>query len=234
MASREDEDRERRPPGRWEGEAQHASLATEPWRRESAHTSREAHPRGFAGEETHGGSYAGTAYGSGRWSEAATPAPSGYSGPSGTGYGQSCQGQSGYGHAEARPTAPETGVSYTGTSGYAGYAGARHTRVPTPAGTQDADRSRPDWLDTDYQQWRDEQMRKLDDDYQTWRQARYRKFADEFNAWRASRQDTTGATLSPTSPSPDTGSAAAVSSGHDSDGSAPADDASTPSSSQPQ
>jgi hypothetical protein len=117
------------------------------------------------------GRWEGTAYGSGA---------------SITGYGQTAQPCSGYGHTKP---SPDAGVSYAGSTGYAGYAG--HTisagtatpPVPAPGGPP------TDWLDMDYQQWRDEQLRKLDHDYRTWRQARYRRFADEFDAWRSSRQD---------------------------------------------
>ena len=105
-------------------------------------------------EEQGQGPYAGTAYGCGPWGGPAAQTPSGYSGPSGT--------------------------------GYAGYASARDRSIPALG---DVQRQRPDWDDVDYQQWRNEQVRKLDTEYQTWRQARYRKFADEFDAWRASRQD---------------------------------------------
>jgi hypothetical protein len=143
-------------------------------------------PRGWEAQAQHDGPYAGTAYGSGRWGSHAAQTPSGYGGPSGTGYDQTCPGQSGYGQAERDASHPVGGVSYAGTAGYAGYASTRHTRALTYS---DAQRQRPDWDDIDYQQWRNEQLRKLDIDYQTWRQARYRKFADEFDAWRASRQD---------------------------------------------
>ena len=121
-----------------------------------------------------------------RWGSHAAQAPSGYSGPSGTGYGQTCPGQSGYGQTERENSQPASGVSYAGTVGYAGYASARHTSARGPG---DAQRQHPDWDDIDYLQWRDAQLRKLDTDYETWRQARYRKFADEFDAWRATRQN---------------------------------------------
>lgn len=41
--------------------------------------------------------------------------------------------------------------------------------------------------DSDYQQWRDEQMRHLDNDYHAWRGERYKKFSDEFGEWRRNR-----------------------------------------------
>ncbi len=137
-------------------------------------------------EEQGQGPYAGTAYGGGPWGGHAAQTPSGYSGPSGTGYGQTCPGQSGYGQTRRDASHSVGGVSYAGTTGYAGYASARDRSAPALG---DVQRQRPDWDDVDYQQWRNEQVRKLDTEYQTWRQARYRKFADEFDAWRASRQD---------------------------------------------
>ncbi len=174
MASRDDEEHGHRPPSRWEGEA--------------------LRPRGQASPSSQDSTDAGTAYGSGHWGSHAAQTPSGYSGPSGTGYGETCPGQSGYGQTERDASHSVGGVSYAGTTGYAGYASAHHTRGPTPI---DAQHQRPDWDDIDYQQWRNEQMRKLDTDYQIWRQARYRKFADEFDAWRASRQDSARATAPP-------------------------------------
>lgn len=228
MASRDDEDREHRAPSRWEADAPRASqvAGAEPWRRDAAHVRQEAGPRGFAGEGSHGAAAAGTVYGSGRWSSLGSQSPSGYSGPSGTGYGQSCPGQSGYGQAEG---AHGSGVSYAATSGYAGYAGARH-HPPAPM-EYAPDPMRPDGDDIDYQQWRDEQLRKLDSDYLSWRQARYRKFADEFNAWRLSRHDTAGAAPATTpAAGGGTGRAAAT---PDADGSTPPGEPSLPSSSQP-
>ena len=41
--------------------------------------------------------------------------------------------------------------------------------------------------DSDYQQWRSEQLRNLDADYESWRAERYKKFSDEFNTWRSGR-----------------------------------------------
>lgn len=166
MASPDDEEHGHHPPTRWEGEA--------------------LPPRGQVNPSPQDSAYASTAYGSGQWGSHASHTPSGYSGPSGTGYGETCPGQSGYGRAERDASHSVGGVSYAGTTGYAGYASARHTRE---SATGHAQHPRPDWDDIDYQQWRDEQLRKLDTDYQTWRQARYRKFADEFDAWRARRQD---------------------------------------------
>ena len=165
MASRDDEAHGQRPPSRWEDEA--------------------LRPRGDAHPSPQDSPYASSAYGSSRWGSEAAQTPSGYSGPSGTGYGETCPGQSGYGHAERDASPSVGGVSYAGTTGYAGYASARHTSARALG---EAQRPHPDWDDIDYQQWRNEQVRKLDTDYQTWRQARYRKFADEFDAWRASRQ----------------------------------------------
>ena len=176
MASRDDEEQGHLPPSRWEGQA--------------------LRPRDDATPSPQDSPYAGTAYSSGHWGSHAAHTPSGYSGPSGTGYGQTGPGQSGYGQAERDASHSVSGVSYAGTTGYAGYASARHTRAPALG---DAQRQRPDWDDIDYLQWRNEQVRKLDTDYQTWRQARYRKFADEFDAWRASRQDSANV-VPPTDP----------------------------------
>lgn len=284
MASRDDQDRERHPPSRWEGEAPRASqtAGAEPWRRESAHARGDPGPRGFTGDEGRepagphtggwgswqgaglgapagpgapGGSYGAAAYGSGRWGGQGQDAPSGYSGPSGTGYGQTCQGQSGYGQGgQGEPGSPGhgAGVSYAGTAGYAGYegyagypgdpayAGERQAESPNPWPPGDARRPRPDWHDIDYQQWRDEQLRKLDADYLTWREARYRKFADEFNAWRSSRQDAAGAARADSSvpaasmqarSTPPPGGDEA--SNADEDGAKPASTPSSPSSFQP-
>ena len=41
--------------------------------------------------------------------------------------------------------------------------------------------------DPDYQQWRDEQLRRFDDDFEAFRRERYGKFATEFDAWRSNR-----------------------------------------------
>jgi hypothetical protein len=179
VALRDDKEHGHPAPSRWEGEA--------------------LHPGGEASPSPQDSAYAGTAYGSGHWGSHASHTPSGYSGPSGTGYGATGPSHSGYGQAERDTSHSTGGVSYAGTSGYAGYASARHTRTPA---TGQAQHPRPDWDDIDYQQWRDEQLRKLDADYQTWRQARYRKFADEFDAWRASRQDSARGGLPQTPPDP--------------------------------
>ncbi len=224
MASRDDEDRERHSPSRWRGPAAGApqSGPAPAGRHDTGYLAGDAGSARFSGPHTagpHTGDWdsgprareaatlpgaegpastpAGAAYGSGRWGGYGQEPPGAYGSPSGTGYGQTCQGQSGYGQAESSPSGPQAGVSYAGTTGYAGYAGARHGAEPEPA---EAQRPRPDWYDLDYQQWRDEQVRKLDHDYQTWRQARYRRFAEEFNAWRSSRQDAAGSASALPSP----------------------------------
>ncbi len=181
MPARDEEDRERPPYARWEGEATHSADS--------------GHP---AGLQAPAGEVRSTTYGSGRWGGSADSASSsGYGSPSGTGYGQTAPGHSGYGQGSS---SPGTGVSHAGAAGYSGYtgsggsyAGARGPQAQTPgpppwASAAEA-RTREDWFDQDYQQWREEQSRKLDDDYRSWRQARYRRFADEFDAWRSGRQD---------------------------------------------
>lgn len=141
------------------------------------------------------GEVQGSAYGSGHWSGNAD-SPSGYGGTSTTGYGQTAPGYSGYG--QETPSSG-TGVSHSGAAGYAGYTrgGAgqagdswpqTQTTQPRPAGTDEEVRVQQDWIDLDYRQWRDEQIRKLDDEYRSWRQARSRQLANEFDAWRDGRQ----------------------------------------------
>ncbi|MEY2617266.1 MAG: hypothetical protein RL522_268 [Pseudomonadota bacterium] len=188
MAAREEDERERPPPGRWESDAAPRDTA-------ATYSAGWGSPPG----PEFGGPLAqpqGTAYGSGRWSGLpGQENPSGHSGTSATGYGQSVSGHSGYGQ-----TAPGAGVSYAsasgrgGYTGYAGgYAGARTPLSPShrarPCGATLDEGLHPDGFDLDYQQWRNEQLHKLDNDYRLWREARYRRFADEFDAWRASRQD---------------------------------------------
>ncbi len=200
MPARDEEERERPPPSRWEGEAP-ADPQAQPWRRDAPYAASgdlgsdpgrdtaATHGTGWGSPPGQGsGPVQGTAYGSGRWGRGAgQESPSGYGGPSATGYGQGMPGYSGYGQGD-----PGAGVSHAGASGYAGYAGA-HTpqtplQPPRPCGPAEEARVRPDWFDLDYQQWRDEQVRKLDNDYRSWRQSRYRKFADEFDAWRSRQQ----------------------------------------------
>ncbi|MEY2800532.1 MAG: hypothetical protein RL513_116 [Pseudomonadota bacterium] len=196
MPARDEEERERPAPGRWAGD----TAAT--------HSAGWGSPHGTAQAV---GEAQGTVYGSGRWGSRAD-SPSGYGGPSATGYGQGAPGHSGYGQGDP---GQGTGVSHAGATGYAGYTGSTgpsgatgyggyagtrgpQTQAPSPRayGPTEQARTRPDWFDQDYQQWRDEQIRKLDNDYLRWREARYRKFADEFDAWRSGRQDT-AATLEP-------------------------------------
>ncbi len=193
MPARDEEERERPAPGRWAGET--AATQSAGW----------GSPHGTAQAV---GEAQDMVYGSGRWGSSADSA-SGYGGPSATGYGEAAPGHSGYGQGAPDPG---TGVSHAGASGYAGYtgsssatgyggyAGARGPQAQAPSrrayGPAEQARTRPDWFDQDYQQWRDEQIRKLDNDYRCWREARYRKFADEFDAWRSGRQDN-AATLEP-------------------------------------
>lgn len=49
--------------------------------------------------------------------------------------------------------------------------------------------SHQDLLDSDYQQWRNEQMRAFDEDYRKWRQERFRRFSDDFTNWRKARSE---------------------------------------------
>lgn len=214
MAARDEEERDRPPPSRWEGEAPAARGGE--WGRDTAalHSAGwGSAPGGGLGDTAAIGSGQGSAYGSGRWGRGpGQDSTSGYGCPSTTGYGLAAPGYSGYRQGDAGQGA---GVSYAGAAGYSGYAGALAPQAQPPAprttGPAADDRARADWLDLDYQQWRDEQLRKLDDEYRTWRQARYRKFADEFDAWRSSRHDDPataqdGGTLTSAScPAPGTG-----------------------------
>ncbi|MEY4711997.1 MAG: hypothetical protein RIS88_1447 [Pseudomonadota bacterium] len=209
MAARDEKERDHPPPSRWEGE----------WGRDTAapHSAGwGSAPGGGLGDTSANGSPQGSAYGSGRWGGGpGQDSASNYACPSATGYGQATPGYSGYRQGDAGPAG--AGVSYAGAAGYSGYAGALAPQAQPPAprtaGPATDDRARADWLDLDYQQWRDEQLRKLDDEYRSWRQARYRKFADEFDAWRSSRrQDTAptqeqdaGTAPSATSPAPGIG-----------------------------
>ena len=43
--------------------------------------------------------------------------------------------------------------------------------------------------DTDYHQWRTEQIRSLDNDYKAWRDERYTNFSKEFVEWRNGRKN---------------------------------------------
>lgn len=43
-------------------------------------------------------------------------------------------------------------------------------------------------FDPHYNQWRNEQIRKLDEDYHSYNQERYGKFSDEFDQWRKTRK----------------------------------------------
>lgn len=59
---------------------------------------------------------------------------------------------------------------------------------PVRYGAQERDRhEKSQQFDSDYHQWRDEQLNALDDDYRAWRGERYQKFADEFSQWRSGR-----------------------------------------------
>lgn len=44
------------------------------------------------------------------------------------------------------------------------------------------------WFDSDYQRWREEQLRRFDDDYRRWRQERFQRFSSEFTQWRQGRE----------------------------------------------
>lgn len=184
MPSRDDEERVRhRPP--WEGQAPPRAdegHEFQPWQRKSGYDPSSTDQK------------QGTAFGSGGWGGGYGPeTPSGYGGPSGTGYGQTSQGQSGYGSSAFRPAGPGPGGRAIGTRDDKPTSGARPADGAGAMSPIEMAHSRPDWHDVDYQQWRDEQLRQLDHDYLTWRQVRYRKFADEFSAWRSSQQDTAGA-----------------------------------------
>jgi hypothetical protein len=51
----------------------------------------------------------------------------------------------------------------------------------------DAGRARRPQRGPDYEQWRNEQMRRLDEDYEAFRRERYERFAREFESWREAR-----------------------------------------------
>ena len=182
MPSRDDEECVRHRSAAWEDQAPvrtDEEAGFQPWRRKSNDDPGSTDQR------------QGTAFGSGGWGGGYGPeTPSGYSGPSGTGYGQTSPSQSGYGSTAFR-TASSSWRVYGADDDHPP-SGVRSADRIGPRLPADITARRPDGYDVDYQQWRDEQLRKLDQDYLTWRQARYRQFADEFNAWRLSRQDTAG------------------------------------------
>ena len=176
MPSRDDEECARHRPAAWEDQAPvraEEGAGFQPWRRKSNDDPGSTDQR------------QGTAFGSGGGYGPETP--SGYSGPSGTGYGQTSPSQSGYGSTAFRTASPSWRVH--GADDDHPPSDVRPADRTGPGLPADTTARRPDWYDVDYQQWRDEQLRKLDQDYLTWRQARYRRFADEFDAWRSSRQD---------------------------------------------
>lgn len=225
MSSHDDENREHSRPTRWEGEApshpppqergpgwvpaQGATGHGSPWdRRAQGRASPEQEParweqgrsdtrqradapwspsNGLGSTRSAGwGSQPGAGLGAGD-----DPAPqsavygSGQWGRSGTqDWPGAWGGQSGTGYGPAGP-------------GHSGY------------GQEEAGQPHTLFDDHDYQQWRQEQLRKLDSEYLAWRQERYRKFADDFDAWRSRREPgattaaaTTNATAPPAQASP--------------------------------
>ena len=52
---------------------------------------------------------------------------------------------------------------------------------------EDSRHARQGHVDSDYHQWRNQQIEALDNDYDDWRKERYQKFSSEFDTWRKNR-----------------------------------------------